>query len=342
MLSAMPFMYACNDNEEPASPQEPDGQPPAPSAGFWAQPHTVFLGLEGRVSSLTETLRTDDEDATGEDEGSSTWTHFNADGMITYYNPTGIADLRWIGMEMNSYTYLYDGQGRLEQARITTLGEVQAVYTLAYDDTDERYVPLPFPLGSLDFFMIRGVSALSSSDPGFTCTLSDREVVYTQTETFARGTMETVTSFLYAGNAKYPTESSVTVRYDGEELTADHTGYEFAEDGRLLSCVVRRTENGELTETEIRRYHPSLPLCLQNKEATAGDGSLIRYDYTYEAHGWLGSITRTQEGTTATETYEYNSLDDAGNWCEGCFKWSSHVNMAHWDGTVRLSRILQY
>lgn len=347
-MFALPVLLslpACSEDEElPAPPQtdETADDDELSPVEFWAQPHTVFLGLKGQVSSLTETLYSDDNGEEEEDEGSSSWTHFNADGLITYYNPTGVAEQRWIGMEMNSYTYLYDEQNHLQQAYLNTLGEEQTTYTLTYDDTDKRYVPLPFPLGNMDFFMVRGVSSLSSSSPDFTCTLSDNEVTYTLTETFLRGSMETITTYRYAESACFPTECSVTVRYDGEELSLDHTDYEFDENGRLLSCVIRRTEYGELLETETRRYHSTLPLCIQSKEITDCDGELTRYDYAYEAHGWLSSITLTQDGTSATETYEYAGEDHAGNWCEGRFRYSSHVDMAHWDGTVRVVRTLQY
>lgn len=124
------------------SSDDPEEGLPAPTtpgeAGFWEQPHTAFLGLAGKVSSLTSTIHADEDD---EEEGLSTWTRFNAAGMITYYNPTGVVIDRMLGMEMNSYAYTYDAQGRMLQAVVTTLGGGQTIYTLTYDDTDLRYVP---------------------------------------------------------------------------------------------------------------------------------------------------------------------------------------------------------
>lgn len=342
LTCTLPSCSSDDPVEELPVPDGTDTEEPAGDNDFWAQPHRVLLGLKGPVSSLTATMHTPDD---GEDyEGLSTWTRFNAAGMVTYYNPTGVAENRMLGMEMESYTYSYDAQNRMVLAVASTLGEGQTVYTLAYEDDSDRCVPLPFTVGGLELCMAEGLSALSSDAEGFTCTLSDTEICYTQTTEAGRGTMQTVTTYTYAdAGARFPSECTVRTLYEGEELGCDRTAYGFdAETGRLLSLTVERTEGGEPTETETRTYHPTLPLCLVQRRVDTPYGDSSLYDYSYDASGWLRGITLTDGETTAVESYAYSGTDSQGNWTRGDFMWNSRVDLNHWDGSVTLSRTLEY
>lgn len=312
-----------------------------PETPFWEQAHTTFLGLKGNVKGLIESQW---EDVDGEAfEGNRTWTEFNTAGRITYYNPTGVEENRWIGMEMNSYRYLYDEQNRPTQAVVTSLGEAQCSYTLTYSNSS-RYVPLPFALGALDFFLVRGLTAVEAEGIDFSGSLTENSVTYTTVTPGFRGDTETTVTYHYDEGTSYPTTCTVTESYGDEIISRELTQYEFAANGRLMARTLHLYEDDQELEINKQTYHSSLPLQLYTTEITNCENQeRTQMLYTYDTQDRLTFITRTDpDGTTSEETYLYTQTDPTGNWTEGQFTWSSHVNLNHWDGTFRFTRTLIY
>ena len=333
-LAAALNLTACSDDEgTPAPPICP------PATAFWEQPHPVFLGLQGEVESLAETLWADVDGE--EEEGTTTLTRFNNAGKITYYNPTGIEENRWIGMDMYSHAYLYDEQNRLQQARLTAVGTEPISYTLTYDE-DNRYVPLPFELGPLDFFLVKGVAGITAEGTDFICTRTATAVTYITQTPGLRGTTETHTVYEYGPGESYPRTRKVWEMHDGKEVMVEQTTYRFADNGRLTERRIINFEDNQPTVGEEQTFHATLPLCLELTSVTDLDQTLIRYYYTYEEHGWISRIAKVQNAEVETETYTYTTVDGTGNWTEGRFIWSSRVNLAHWDGAFRVTRKLTY
>lgn len=327
-------LTACDDSEKRPAPIICP-----PPIAYWEQPHSVFLGLQGQVTSMAETLWADIDGE--EEEGGTTLTHFSNSGKITYYNPTGIEENRWIGMPLYSYSYLYDEQNRLHQACIAIPGGQQVCYTLTYGD-DSRYVPLPFDLGPMDFFLVKGLTGITAEKTYFACTRTDTAITYITRITGQNETIETRTTYEYSADNPYPRSRKIWDMHNGKEVLVECTTYDFDANGRLKERCILNYEGSKPTASETQKFHTTLPLCLEQTETTDLHQTLIRYYYSYEEHGWQSRIAKVQNGEVETETYTYTAIDSQGNWTEGRFTWSSRVNLSHWDGAFRVTRHLQY
>lgn len=333
-LSLVLNLTACSDDDD-----APGLIICPPESAFWELPHTRFLGLNGEVKKLKETVWADVEGE--EEEGTTTLMHFNTYGQLTYYNPTGVEENRWIGMPMDSYTYVYDEQHRLQQACISTLNGGQTCYTLTYGN-DNRYIPLPFALGTMDFFLVKGITDIKAEGTAFTCTRTPATVTYITQMKGWRETIEIHTEYTYKEGNPYPQNCKIWEIHDGTETDVERTTYTFSTNGRLLKRIRHDYEDNTIQTTEKQTFHASLPLCLNDTETSDSDQLLFRHAYTYEAHGWLSAVTKIQNGKTEQETYAYTKTDTQGNWTEGHFTWSSRVDPAHWNGSFRITRDLHY
>lgn len=308
--------------------------------------HMEQLGFCGKLKSVTETTSVYID---------GTWeafdvkqTTFDANGNITSYNPTGMTatyrtpNKRWVGVEMNSYRYTYTENQDLTKAVVTSVGEEETTYSLTYNDVS-RCIPLPFPLGTLELPMVKGLQTVASNLEGFSCEIRENEVCYKWVTTLWRDTWRSEITYLYATNDIYPSERISLELSDTEgEVSREHTTFEFSDKGTLKRTTVKRYVYGSLQETENRTYDAAPCQRLILKEIVSADGSRSVWEYRYDENGWLSNISRTDASGTYDEHYRYTNIDAWGNWYVGEFTWNSHVDINHSDDAVKVERILTY
>lgn len=332
-LLGLTVLTACSNDETIWSPPPPD------PVVCWDRPHTVFLGLNGSVRQITETQW---EPTDGEDiEANRTWMAFDAAGHITYYNPTGIEPGRMMGFSLNSYTYDYDEQQRLTQVRIEAPGEEPQVYTLTYG-TGRRRVPLPVSLGPLDFFLLPGVERIEAEGTDFTCTQTDTEVHFITHTPLMRDMLETTVTYSYDKGGIYPRSRTVTDSYGGETLHEEQTAYRFGTDGRLTQTTTVVREPGEEPVRTLCTYHATWFLQPAELRVSSADILTDSYIYTYDVYGRPTAVERRREDSSHQETFVYTQVDEAGNWCEATYNWSTLVDLNHPTGMFRVTRDIRY
>ena len=201
LLSFCILLVGCSVTEE-VLPGGGEG-----GVSVWEQPHTAWMGLRGNVHTLhQETWEAGyvPRDGTEEEPAFLLDCTFDEAGRLLYYNPTGVLPLtRWMGVDASYASYAYDSEGRLSEARQTTLGEEHpVVYSLSYATEEERYVPLPFALGGFDFFCVKGLQSVEKDGTLMACWMADDTFAWAVVT--AAGTpweMREETSWRYASGA---------------------------------------------------------------------------------------------------------------------------------------------
>lgn len=145
---------------------------------------------------------------------------FDTKGNLTYYNGTGAEpSTRMLGVDLNYFQYTYDEQGRMRTIAVYTLGTTSpTVYNISYDE-QERYIPLPFPLGEMNLFCVKGVKQIIGPSGNISEWKSDNTFVHTQIVN-AGSLFETRTKTVYTykdTETLFPESATVTT-YTNEEL----------------------------------------------------------------------------------------------------------------------------
>lgn len=354
---------SCDDGHSPAleggdgtggsdgtdQPGKPDGEdtPQEPAVSFWEHTHLAFTGLKGVVDNVKETIYVLPDGA----EPYITELldmSFDAEGRMTFYNSTGqqVPTRGW-GPEMNSYAYEYDDLGNMVRATVTPVGDAPVTYNLTYGE-HAVYVPLLFPLGPMEFFLVKGLQSIVSEDGAVAYTF-DGETA-SLTESGWAGSTQTV--YAYAAGSPYPSEKRVTTTRGGTVLSEETTRYTYGEEGRLLKTDVRMLEhNGESLSESMRTvtvYAEELLLQPASVMRDIAGGFTQDYAYTYDAgNNRLLQVAYAEnkgapDEVTAKEEYNYLAADNNGNWTDSKQLQSGLVDWKHVDGWVGVRRRISY
>ena len=311
---------------------------------FWAQSHTTLVGVKGMVSRVTENTYAL-KDGAEIDPATLLDMSFNAADRMTYYNATGMEpetpETRGVWQTMAYYSYQYDRDGKMVQATVTPVGDEPMVYHLTYDE-HAQYVPLIFPLGGMDFFLVKGLKSIVSEDETVSYTFDGTKASYKQ-EAWT-GDIETVYS--YAADSPYPVKKVVTTSRGEDILGVETTTYTYGEKGRLLKTDVRALEGGAETLRTITNYAEAQSLLPLSVKMDMG-GFMADWTYTYNSELRLQKVDYienkgSEDEVTDKEEYEYTSADSNGNWTDSKQLQSSIVNMSHLDGLIGVRRTIIY
>lgn len=321
---------ACDDTETP---------PIAESDPFWANTHSAFMGLKGAVSRVTETSYQPNTDSA---DGKIMESQFDASGRLLYYNPTGIepvSQTRWIGVASAYYHYQYDASGRLTEATVDEVGAETRTYTLTYG-SHECYVPLIFPMGPMDFFLVKGLQRIQSSDGAVDYLFNGNRATYSHS---SWGSV-TETVYEYTEGALYPVRRIVTQSRNGEVLEKETTTFAFGMDGHLLSTDKQLEEGeGQQLEHTVVQYAPNKRLLILSKKTVSSDET-YEWEYTYTPDDLLLGILCKHNGEyiDSEESYAFSALDGMGNWTDSRQTLSNLIDWSHPDGTQFIRREISY
>lgn len=216
----------------------------------WGQPHRQMMGLEGSVSQVVEKASEWRATEADVEEFILAEYRFNTAGRLVYYNPTGIdpaPSSRWVGVSAAYYEYKYDKDNRLSEADVYEVGEKPRHYQITYGNHD-CYVPLIFPLGPFNFFLVKGVESIKSSDGTIDYRFDENKASYS-TQSWGKSIE---TTFEYEKEGRYPSRQLINTTRNGEILSKSTTTYTFDIDGNLLSSsrqIQEEDEEGETLQT---------------------------------------------------------------------------------------------
>lgn len=314
LLVFMPVLLLACENDPEGSPSGPD----IPSGEvndtlFWDMPHTRFMGLNGAVASCIQ-IGLDEEGV----EAVRATLEFDTCGHLVGYDPLGLSatqgittyEIGWI--DPTTYRYEYNEKGQLIRAISEVMGEEPVTYQLTYGDHG-HYVPLPFALGAVPFFLVRDLVRVEGGGVVYTC--DGKQAVYS-TESWT-GT----TSVVFGFDGDYPVKCTETMYRNTDTSRIRITNYVFGEKGELRSSSERTTYPGEEQYDGVElTYLPGFWL-LPSVEVLYLDGEEdTRYKYEYDAAGNLLSKSYVRgEGTEnpvagKEETNVYAGEDQYGNW----------------------------
>lgn len=318
-LFVLVFMVfsACSDDEPGVTipePEEPD-VPVAADTMYWEMPHSRFFGLNGQVKLCVQS-GLDDEGI----EAERRTMEFDSCGRLLWYDPVGLSageekravtyEAGWI--DPTTYGYEYNAAGQLVKAVLETMGSEPDVYHLEYGNHG-RYVPLPFSLGSMSFFLVRDLVKVSRTD-GW-------EYVFDGTKSQLSITSWVGTTEIeYDFTGMYPNRKIETTYRGVDTSSIEITTYVFDEKGGLKSLLTSSYRPGDESETRTEMEYASSFLLKPLTEiiSFSGDRS-IRYEYSYDPVGnmLIKSYVHTangQETSGREETNTYFEPDRSGNW----------------------------
>ena len=340
ILPLICVITSCGDTELEA----PEIIPSEPSViSFWEeQSHLVMMGWKGKVNAVKESSYIVPFERQSKDEeavSSSEWK-FDISGHLIYYNPTSIEPTiyaRDVWQVMACYSYGYDKAGKMVKVIVNDFSGDPVIYTLTYGE-HEVFVPLIFPLGIYDFFLVKGLESISDADGSVLYTYSGNKAIYT-TESWSGVTS---TTFEYDEGVMYPVRKIVTLKRGGVIANMEITSYLYNEDGSLASSdkIVKEGEN-EVERTVVRYMASTL---LPVSKLTDAGGQLD-WTYKYDDNNWWTEITykeHFEEEAEAKELSIYTRKDAFGNWTEAVQQQNNMVDWSHPDSSVKVNRIISY
>lgn len=341
LLSFMLCLVIASCDDEHNANIDDDGEETA--TPFWEHSHLTFAGLKGDVIKVIETSYSlSEEDET--EPATLLDMSFNAAGQMTYYNSTGMEPVtRGVWLTMAYYSYQYDDNGRMIQATVTPVGDVPIVYHLTYGE-HAQYIPLIFPLGAMDFFLVKGLQSITSEDGATSYTFDGGKAAYKQEAWMG----DTETVYFYAADSSYPEKKVVTTSRNGVVLNEETTLYTYGEEGRLLKKDVRTMEDGTETERTITNYADvDGQLLFPVSFKMDLNGFMADWTYAYDADNRLQQIDYienkgSEDEATDKEEYHYLVVDSNGNWTDSKQLRSSRVDLSHTDGTIGVRRVITY
>lgn len=327
------FLVSCSDSENSES---------VPSS-VWEYAHTYLMGFQGNVTSFKEMVYEANSAASAE-VFTSRIAQFDAWGRITGYDPTGVVSTtRMLGMEINRYNYQYDTDGQLIHVEVETIGGEKTTYTIHYQKEVQHYVPLPFPLGPLNFFCVKGVKAIEGSDGLQGSWQNDAFVCQQTIHANTRWEITTTTTSYYTSTAMpYPEVVEEETAMGGEILSKEMRTYTYDACGTPKTCRKEIVEGTDIIENSLTTYC-SWPLMACEQESWSENGRTVTLRYTYDNQHRLISIRRQADSESGpAETMIYTEEDSHGNWTRGSQQWNELVNANHPDIEVRIVRSFTY
>lgn len=340
ILPLLSVITSCGDTE----PETPEIIPPElPVTSFWErQSHLAMMGWKGNVNTVKESSYLVSLEVWNKDEEaiSSIEWKFDANGHLTYYNPTGIEPVTYIRdvwQTVACYSYEYDESGKMVKAIVNDFSGEPVIYTLAYGK-HESYVPLIFPLGAYEFFLVKGLESISSEDGSISYSFDGNTASYISESWSGTST----TTFEYTAESLYPVQKTVTQERGGVITNTEVISYVYNDDGSLASTdkIVKEGEN-EVERTVTRFISSSLLLASRLTDA----GGQLDWTYKYNENNWWTEVSYKEdlgEEIEAKETSAYTQKDAIGNWTEAMQQQNSQVDWSHFDSSVRVNRIISY
>lgn len=292
---------SCSDSEDYTNPQY----------SIWDLPHSSFLSLKGPIKSVHEIIT--------EDELRLSLLEIRLDqrGMLTYYNPC-IYEIEsaqnaskpttygW-GVVSYAYTYGYNGAGLLSTVQQSGEGEL-INYTIEYG-SHGAYVPMPFEVGDMKFFLIKNVTKVSG-DNGFVFTCDGKQAE----STVDNGWTGIVTTHYDFNEAGYPTKCKTTTAR-GETESLVETTYTWGDKDALVKTesINPDDQTREVVDYSPYLLHEPIKKRLYMDNATEPAQTLY-YDYSKD-----GDLTDKHYGVDETgfeSTFKnaYSEYDKHGNW----------------------------
>lgn len=318
----------------------------AENVPFWEHKHLAFCGMKGAVRNVMETISSL-PDGTDESYNIRPLTMgFNSAGQLTYYNVAGVEEPQTRAFDQElpfSCSYEYAEDGRMMKATYTQLGEIPVVYHLTYGEHTD-YVPLVFPLGGRDFFLVKGLQSITTEDGSLSYVYDSEKASY-RTE----GWIASETEYVYTPDSPYPAQKVVTTRSLGG-TNVETTRYEYTEDGGLLKTDTRLKENDMEVKHVVTRYVED-GLLIPTTVRMDVSGFTYDFSYLYNADGHLSGLEYaenkgTAEEITAKEQYDYLAFDKEGNWTDSKQLQSEYMgyvlNLWHVEGWISVRRQISY
>lgn len=331
-------IVSCDDRHDDEQPEVPI------QTSFWEQSHLSFIGLNGPVSKVIETVSFLSEETKKEEETRmSLDIRFNSSGQLTYYNPLGeVVDTRNdVWQSLAYYSYKYDENGRMTQVVVTEFGEEPVVYTLQYGEHD-CYVPLIFPLGPIDFFLVKGLESITDEDATVSYIFDGENAIFKESS----WTGDIETKYIYEAGNPYPVKKIVTTTRQAIVVGTEKTIYTYVDNGELSMKDIREEADNIETQRTIIRYAEGQLLLPVSKKIDMGS-SIYDWNYNYEEGKRLRRIdyieNKGSENEMAQkEEYTYLAFDGYGNWVSSIQLHSSFVDWSHGDGTMSVHREITY
>lgn len=331
-------IVSCDDEHNDIPPEESVATP------FWEHSHLSFTGLNGPVKRLVETTSILSEKVDGEQENRmSLEVRFNSGGQMTYYNPIGeVGETRGsVWQSLAYYSYRYDEKGRMVEAVVTELGGEPIVYTLQYGEHD-CYVPLIFPLGNMDFFLIKGLRSINSADGTVSYVFNGGNAAYRTT--LWTGDIET--KYTYEKGNPYPMRRVVTTSRNNTIVETETTVYSYLSDGELSAEDICKVQEGVEAQRTVIRYQAK-QFCLPISKKIDMGTFIYDWLYQYDEENHLKSIEYienkgSEDEMSQKEEYTYLSFDSYGNWTVSQQVQNSFVDWSHGDGVMSVRREILY
>lgn len=347
------------EGEQPGQQEGDNSDDEAVSDILWDCSHDFFMGLNEHPIKMVE-KRIQEED--GERIEIPYVYYFNAQGNLTKYDPSGISvqESRWVPVDARVYTYQYDETGKLAEAQIQTIGveEDTQTYTVEYG-SHELYVPLPFSVGTLNFVLRKGVTAIKENGASLLTCDGTNTVSYSNEEGMGFFKLKVEGTYHYDGH-KYPVSLEETKSMEEVIVSKKTVNYTFDENGFLLASETLTDMSGEyeapegscykketITYNEGRYMEPK-KVVVDYVNTIEGMESENHYSlqYWYNDKFLLTGITKTVSDSTlgenAEESYSYTSFDEEGNWTEARYRWNTDVDETHLTGNFIVQREFTY
>lgn len=312
MLFLLSVITSCDDTASEAS----EVNPPKPPTVFWEDTHLSIIGWKGAAKSVVESSFMDLGDSEAELISSVEW-NFDKNGHLTYYNPVKMDTemlVRDVWQTLACYSYSYDESGRMIEAIVDDFSGSPIVYKLTYGDYD-AYVPLIFPLGTFEFFLVKGLESIVSADGKVSYHFDGHQASYT-TESWMG--VET-TIYEYEANGIFPIRKRVTLSRGGVVGSSEVTSYTYNEDGSL-SSLDKILKEGE-AEVERTIVHNAPSSLLPVTKITDAGGMSFDWIYQYDNENRLKTASYIENKNSDEEmindiSYLYSHFDGLNNWTQ--------------------------
>ena len=252
---------------------------------------------------------------------------FDAAGHCIYWDATGVADdeeslsmAKSIGSGWLStparYSYVYNEKGQLVSVACEQLGGEVEHFEITYGD-HQLSLPLPFPVGTLYPFMVKGIKNISSEHYQLLC---DGSKAFSEQKILSWMSLTEKSEFVFE-NQKVAEQTSRLFSSVGNhqdtQLQRKRIFYEYDSDvlKRLFEITVEEEGNQEKIET---LYDTSNPYRVKQRRFYIGLETIPLYetDYIYDTVGRLVCV-KDDSGEGFFEvpyTLQYIAFDEFENW----------------------------
>lgn len=283
------------------------------AAVMWDATHQSLFNFKGNPFMVRVSEASTDVDGNIDILNTTKKYIFDAQGHLLEYDPWGdLADGysvfsgQWGAVgDATKYSYEYDSDGRIIKVIEAELGAEPVTYTIHYG-VHSTYVPSPFPLGNLSFFLLKGLERVEG-DNGFRYEY-DGEKAFCEVDTWMGVTR---TEYVFRGG--YPFRCVRLLIRAENILRKEETVYAFGDKGVLLGTTTTITTDDEDTVQKQTLVYASPWLEVKKMICEIG---LTREEYVYDytENGFLVSATKNDsEGRLVSVSLRSDEYDAYGN-----------------------------